>query len=88
MVGELHMEAGHNVTRREGVNAYSNNIATTIVARHEIFDQNKIANGHNKFFARIGPKIASLTPVSSRDFKQCINVSETVLQNIPFKVKN
>ena len=78
----------HNVTRREGVNAYSNNIATTIVARHEIFDQNKIANGHNKFFARIGRKLASLTPTSSRDFKQFINVNEIVLQNIHFKGNN
>ena len=86
MAGELHLETGHNVTRKEGVNAYSNNIATAIVARHDIFDQNKIANGHNKFFARIELKLASLTPIFSRDFKQFINVSETVLQNIPFKV--
>ena len=58
---ELHIETGHCDTRREGVNAYSNNIRTKIVAKHEILYQNKIANEHNKFFARIDPKLTSST---------------------------
>ena len=46
----------------------------------ETFDQNKIANGFNTFFAEIGPKLASSIPASSKDFKQFMDVSETVLQ--------
>ena len=32
------------------------------------------------FFTEIGPKLASLIPTSSKDFKQFMDVSETVLQ--------
>ena len=43
-------------------------------------DHNKIANEFNKFFTENGPKLASSIPSSSKDFKQFINVSKTVLQ--------
>ena len=46
----------------------------------ETFDQNIIANGFNKFFTEIGPKLAFSIPTSFKDFKQFMNVSETVLQ--------
>ena len=46
----------------------------------ETVDQEKIANGFNKYFTEIGPKLASLIPTSSKDFKQFMNVSKTVLQ--------
>ena len=46
----------------------------------ETFDEEKIANGFNKYFIEIGPKIASSIPTSSRDFKQFMNVSKTALQ--------
>ena len=46
----------------------------------ETFDQNKIANGFNKYFTEIGPKLASSIAVSSKVFKQFMNVSKTVLQ--------
>ena len=44
------------------------------------FDQEKIANGFNKYFTEIGPKLASSIPTSSKDFKQFMNVSKTALQ--------
>ena len=34
----------------------------------ETFDQNKIANGSNKYFTEIGPKLASSIPASSKVF--------------------
>ena len=34
----------------------------------------------NKYFTEIGPKLASSIPVSSKVFKQFMNVSKTVLQ--------
>ena len=46
----------------------------------ETFDQNKIANGFNKYFTEIAPKLASSIPASSKVFKQFMNVSKTVLQ--------
>ena len=46
----------------------------------ETFDPNKIANGFNKFFTEIGPKLASSIPTSSKYFKQLMDVSEAVLQ--------
>ena len=46
----------------------------------ETFDQNKIANGFNKYFTEIGPKLASSISASSKVFKQFMNVSKTVLQ--------
>ena len=53
----------------------------------ETFDQNKIANGFNKFFTEIGSKHASSIPTSSKDFKKFINVSQPY-KNILFKMKN
>ena len=44
------------------------------------FHQNKIANGFNKYFIEIWPKLASSIPASSKVFKQFMNVSKTVLQ--------
>ena len=41
----------------------------------ETFDQNKIANGFNKSFTEIEPKLASSIPASFKVFKQFINVS-------------
>ena len=52
----------------------------TIVDGIETFDQNKIANGLNKYFTEIGPKLASSIPASSKVFKQLMHVSKTVLQ--------
>ena len=46
----------------------------------ETFDQNKIANGFNKFFTEIGPKLANSIPDSSKNFKDFMNISETTLQ--------
>lgn len=46
----------------------------------ETFDPNKIANGFNKSFIEIEPKLASSTPTSSKYFKQLMDVSEAVLQ--------
>ena len=43
-------------------------------------DHNKVANEFSKFFTENGPKLASSNPSSSKDFKQFINVSKTVLQ--------
>ena len=50
----------------------------------ETFDQNKIANGFNKYFTEIGPKLASSISASSKVFKQFMNVSKTVLQEHAF----
>ena len=46
----------------------------------ETFDQNKIANGFDKSFTEIGPKFAYSIRTFSKDFKQFMNVSKTVLQ--------
>ena len=46
----------------------------------EIYDQNKTANGFNKYFTKIWTKLASSIPVSSKVFKQFMNVSKTLLQ--------
>ena len=35
----------------------------------ETFDQDKIANGFNKYFTEIGLKLASSIPTSFKDFK-------------------
>ena len=51
----------------------------------ETFDQNKIANGFNKYFTEIGPKLASSILTSSKDFKQFMNVSKTALQEYPLQ---
>ena len=52
----------------------------TVIDGIETFDQNKIANGFNKYFTEIGPKLASSISASSKVFKQLMNVSKTVLQ--------
>ena len=39
------------------------------------------------FFTEIGPKLASSIPTSSKDFKQFIDVSETVLQEYTLQNK-
>ena len=44
----------------------------------ETFHQNKTAKGFNKYFTEIGPKLASSVLTSPRDFKQFMDVSETV----------
>ena len=60
---------------------FKNNIPKRMVIEGiETFDEEKIANGFNKYFIEIGPKIASSIPTSSRDFKQFMNVSKTALQ--------
>ena len=46
----------------------------------ETFDQNKIANGINDFSTEIGPQVTSSMSTSFKDFKQFMNVSETVFQ--------
>ena len=46
----------------------------------ENFDQNKISNRFDKYFAEITPKLASSITISSKDFKQFMVVLETVLQ--------
>ena len=46
----------------------------------EIYDQNKTANGFNKYFTKIWTKLASSIPVSSKVFKQFMNVSKALLQ--------
>ena len=46
----------------------------------QTFDQNKIANGLNKYFTEIGPKLAPLISPSSKVFKQFMNVSKIVSQ--------
>ena len=46
----------------------------------ETFDQNKIASGFNKYFTKIGPKLTSSIPASSKVSQQFINVSKTALQ--------
>ena len=51
----------------------------------ETFDQNKIANGFDKYFTEIGPKLASSIPASSNVFKQFMNVSKTVLEEYAFQ---
>ena len=45
----------------------------------EIFDQNKIAHGFNKFFTDIGPKHASSIPSSSNDLKEFLNSASSSL---------
>ena len=45
----------------------------------EIFDQNKIAHSFHKFFTRIGPKLASSIPISSKDFKDFLSPASTNL---------
>ena len=52
-----------------------------VIDRIKTFDQSKIGNGLNKFFTEFEPKFTSLIPTSSRDFKQFIDVSETVLKD-------
>ena len=60
---------------------FKNNIPKRMVIEGiETFDEEKIANGFNKYFIEIGPNIASSIPTSSRDFKQFMNVSKTALQ--------
>ena len=60
---------------------FKNNILKRIVIDGiETFDQEKIANGFNKYFTEIMPKIAPSIPASSEDFKQLMNVSKTALQ--------
>ena len=46
----------------------------------ETFDQNKVANGFNKYFTEIGPKLLSSFRASSKNFKQFMNVPNTMLQ--------
>ena len=61
--------------------AFKNDIPKRMVINGiETFGQNKTANGFNKFFTELGLKLASSIPTSSNDFKQFIDVTETVLQ--------
>ena len=46
----------------------------------ETVDQEKIANGFNKYFTEIGPKLASLIPTSSKDFRWFMKILKTALQ--------
>ena len=46
----------------------------------ETFDQEKIANGFNKYLTVIGFKLASSISTSSKYFKQFMNISKTALQ--------
>ena len=46
----------------------------------ETFNQNKIDNEFNKFFTEIGPKLALSILIFSKNFRQFMNFSETVLQ--------
>ena len=46
----------------------------------ETFDQNKIANGFNKHFTEIGPKLVCSIVACSKVFKQLMNISKKVLQ--------
>ena len=58
---------------------FENNIRKRMVIDGiETFDQNKIANGFNKYFTKIGPKLPSSIPAFSKVFKQFMNVSKTV----------
>ena len=56
-----------------------------IIDGQEIFDQEKIANCFNKFFADIGPKLASLIPESQAEFDQYLNLEQTFMgeANLP-----
>ena len=58
-----------------------------VIDRNETFNQNKIANGFNNFFTEIGPNLASSIPTSSKDFKQFLDVSETVLHEYTLQVE-
>ena len=61
--------------------AFKNDIPKRMVIDGtEIFDQNKVPNGFNKYFTEIGSKLASSIPASSKVFKQFMNVSKIVLQ--------
>ena len=51
----------------------------------EIFDQNKIVHGFNKFFRDIGPKLASSIPSSSMDFKDFLRLVSTSLDKYLFQ---
>ena len=45
----------------------------------EIFNQNKIAHGFNKFFMDIAPNLVSSIPSSSKDFKEFLSSASTSL---------
>ena len=51
-----------------------------VIGGIETLNQNRIANRFNKIFPEIGPKLSSSIPTYSKDFKQFMEVSETVLQ--------
>lgn len=54
----------------------------------ETFDQNKIANGFNKFFLlELGLSLHLQFRPLLKDFKQFMNVLETVLQEYTFQEK-
>ena len=53
----------------------------------ETFDQNKTANGFNKYFTEIGRKLASSILASSKVFKQLMNSSKTVLHEYALQDK-
>ena len=46
----------------------------------KLFIKRKLLMDSIFFFTEIGPKLASLIPTTSKDFKQFMDVSETVLQ--------
>ena len=50
-----------------------------VIGGIETLNQNRIANRFNKIFPEIGPKLSSSIPTYSKDFKQFMEVSETVL---------
>ena len=51
----------------------------------ETFDQNKVANGFNTYSTEIGAKLVFSIRASSKNFKQFMNVSNTVLQEYTLK---
>lgn len=48
-----------------------------VTDRLETFDQSKIANGLNKFFTDIEPKLSSCIPSPFKDFKDFLRAVET-----------
>ena len=71
---------GHNKKSYWQTKTFKNDILKRMVI--------EIANGSNKYFTEIGPKLASSIPTSSKDFKRFMNVSKTVLQEYTLQVKN
>ena len=58
-----------------------------VIDGRETFDQNKIANGFNKFFTDIGSKLACFIPSSLTDFKDFEVLQRPIQMNAFFKTK-